>query len=218
MRRYGRLFPRIVSLENLWAAWREFRRGKRGRPSVRRFELEADRHILRLHRELEVGRYRTGGYRIFAIREPKKRLIAAAPVRDRVLHHAIHRVLAPLLDPSLIHSTYACLPGRGSHRAVLAHQRALRRYRFVLALDIRHYFPSIDREILMRVMEAKLKDATLLGLLREIAESGGGLYRRDGVAAFLGFPPGFPGPSAGLSETSRANGGAITTSPDSIIS
>lgn len=162
------------------------------------FELEADRHVFGLHRALSAGRYRTGGYRLIAIREPKRRLIAAASVQDRVVHHAVHRVLAPLLDRGLVDSTYACLPGRGSHRAVLAFLAALRRHRYALLLDVRRYFVSIDRAILLDVMERRLKDRRLLGLLAVVAHSGEGLYRRPGVPEYLGFEPAFPPPGCGL--------------------
>ncbi len=198
MKTFGGLFDRLVSPANLWRAWREFRRGKRGRPSVRAFELGAEREALRLHRELSAGGYRCGEYRLMALREPKRRLIAAACVRDRVVHHAVHRVLAPLLDPGLTDTTYACLPGRGSHRAVLAFVAALRRYRYVLNLDVRHYFLSIDRRILIDLMVRRLREARLVELLRTIADSGAGLYRHRGVPEFLGLEPDFPPEGCGL--------------------
>jgi RNA-directed DNA polymerase len=198
VRRYGGLFETVVSSANLWQAWRQFRRGKRQRPSVRHFELDADRHVLGLRRELLAGSYRPGEYRLVPIREPKHRLIAAAPVRDRVIHHGVHRVLAPLLDPGLVGSTYACLEGRGGHRAVLAFVAALRRHRYVVMLDVRHYFLSIDRAILMDLMARRIKDRRLLGLLRTIADSGDGLYRSCGVPEFLGLEPGFPPWGCGL--------------------
>lgn len=133
------------------------------------------------------------------LHEPKRRLVAAAPVRDRVVHHAIYRVLAPLLDPGLIGTTWACLPGRGSHRAILAFQGAMRRYPWMMTLDVRHYFLSIDRAILLEeVMARRLKDPPLLALLQTIADSGAGLYRAPGVAEFLGLPDGFPPVGCGL--------------------
>lgn len=198
MRRHGGLFDRITSASNLWRSWLAFRRGKRRRPSVLDFELAADRHILALRRELVAGSYRPGAYRRLLIREPKRRLIAAAPVRDRVVHHAVHGVLAPLLDPGLVDTTYACLPGRGSHRAVLAFVNGLRRHAYVLLLDIRHYFLSIDTGILLDVMTRRIKDRRALGLLRVIAESGDGLYRHPTVVEVLGLGPGFPPPGCGL--------------------
>ncbi len=148
MRRAGGLFDEVVSVRNLWRAWRDFRRGKRGRPSVARFEPEADRQVLRLHRALAAGRWRPGTPRLVLVREPKRRVVAAAPVRDRVVHHAIHRVVAPRLDRTLIDTVFSGLPGRGSHRAVLAFAAALRRYRYALLLDVRRYFASIDRRVL----------------------------------------------------------------------
>ena len=198
MRRIGHLFERVASHDNLWAAWGDFRRGKRSRPTVRRFAFDADHEVVRLHRELAGGRYRPSGYRLILIREPKTRVIAAAPVCDRVVHHAVYRVLSPLLDPSLINTTFACLPGRGSHRAVIALMGALRRHRHVLMLDMRHYFVSIDRAILLGVMERKIKDRPLLGLLRTIADSGEGLYRRPHVRRVLRLPAGFPPDGCGL--------------------
>ncbi len=198
MRRLGGLFDEMVSSPALWRAWRTFRRGKRGRSSVRSFEVDAERHILRLHRELAVGSYRPRGYRLRLIVEPKRRLIAAAPVRDRVVHHAVHQALAPALDRRLVEQTYACLPGRGSHRAVLAFLVALRRYRWALQLDIRHYFLSIHRPTLLHLMERSVKDRRVLELLTVIAESGEGLYAGEAARSFLDLEMGFPPPGCGL--------------------
>ncbi len=198
MKRLGHVFERITAFDNRWGAWRAFRRGKTRRPPVARFDVDADRHLLTLRRELLAGAYRPGPFRLAFLREPKKRLIAAAPVRDRVVHHAVHRVLAPTLDRGLIDHTYACLEGRGSHRAQLKFLRALRQYRYVLMLDVRHYFLSIDRAILMELMERRIKDRAALALLRRVAASGDSLYQAPGVIAFLELPAGFPPEGCGL--------------------
>lgn len=198
MRRCSSLYDIIASRENLWGAWRDFRRGKRARRSVRAFELDADRHVLRLHRDLTKQLYRPGPYHLKLIREPKKRLVAAAQVRDRVAHHALHRILSLQLDPGLIETTYACLPGRGSHRAVLAFVGALRRYSQVMMLDIRHYFLSVNRSILLDLMARRLKEARLLDLLHTILESGSGIYRHPSIVEFLELDEGFPPQGCGL--------------------
>ena len=198
MRRLGGVFDTVASTDNLWQAWCDYRKGKRSRRSVRAFDAEAGRQVVRLSRELGDGSYRPGGYRLLGIHEPKRRLIAAAPVRDRVVHRAIHRVVAPALDRGLIDATYACLPGRGSHRALLAMLAALRRYRYVLLLDVRAYFPSVRHAALRQVLRGELKDRRLLALTDVIIDSGDGLYRADGVAEFLGLEPGFPPPGCGL--------------------
>ncbi|MBK8265075.1 MAG: group II intron reverse transcriptase domain-containing protein [Nannocystis sp.] len=198
MRRVGEVFGAIAALENLWGAWRDFQRGKRGRPAVQRFRPQAAEVIVRLTRDLVAGEYAPFPYRLLRITTPKRRLIAAAAVRDRVVHHAVHRVLAPLLDPGLSAQTYACLPGKGLHRALLAFIAGFRRYRWHVHLDIRAYFPSVDRGILLEVMARRVKDRRALALLGTIAESGAGIYEAPGVAEFLGLEPGFPPAGCGL--------------------
>lgn len=185
-------------MDNLFGAWRDFRRGKRGRPSVIRFEVDAERRLLQLHRALESGAYLPGPYRLHVIREPKVRLVAAAPVGDRIVHHAVYRDLAPVLDRSLINASYACIPGRGSHRALLAFLAALRRHRFALLLDIRRYFLSVDRRILLAILARRIKDRRLLDLCARIADSGSGIYHHPEVRAALGLESGFPPEHAGL--------------------
>ena len=144
------------------------------------------------------GGYRPAPYRLLTITEPKRRLIAAAPVRDRVVHHAVHRVLAPRLDSNLVPQTYACRTDRGAHRALLAFVAGLRRNCYLLHLDIRRYFPSIDRAILLELMARRIKDRRVLALLQVIADSGAGIYSRPDVVAFLGFEPDPPPPGCGL--------------------
>lgn len=199
MRRFSEVFPWLADRRNLWGAWRDFRRNKGGRASVRAFEPDAAAEVVALADELAAGSYRPLPYRLLFLHEPKRRLIAAAHVRDRVVHHATVRVLAPIFDPTLITSTFACLEGRGTHCALLAMVAAMRRTRYLMLLDIRRYFLSIDRDILIdEVMARRLKDRRALTLLRTIADSGAGLYARPEVVAFLELEHGFPPPSCGL--------------------
>jgi hypothetical protein len=189
-----RRWDAVVSSANLWQAWREFEQGKRRRPDVAAFSLDADRHVLRLARELSAGTYRPGPYRLLRITDPKRRLVAAAPVRDRVVHHALHRVLAPLVNRSFIDHSYACLPGRGSHRALLCFLDRVRHFRYVLLLDIRRYFYSIDRNALAELLLPRFREERLRGLLRLLLESGRDSYRAPWVAEWLGWEvPGPPG-------------------------
>ena len=91
--------------------------------------------------------YRPGGYQSFHIHEPKRRLISAAPFRDRVVHHALCNVIEPVLERSFIFDTYANRKGKGTHRALDRAQFFCRRFAYALPCDIRQYFPSIDHGI-----------------------------------------------------------------------
>lgn len=86
---FRHLFPRVIAFENLWGAYQKARRHKRYKEPAAHFALRADEHLLVLQTELRDKTYRPGHYHHFYIHEPKRRLISAAPFRDRVVHHAV---------------------------------------------------------------------------------------------------------------------------------
>jgi hypothetical protein len=90
-----------VSLENLFAAWYEFRKGKRSKPDVQAFEYSLEDSIFQLHEELVTGSYEPEKYHQFRINDPKPRLISKASVRDRLVQHALYRILYPYFDAGL---------------------------------------------------------------------------------------------------------------------
>ena len=109
-------YQRLSDLDALWRAWRLCRRGKRRTPAVAAFELDCDRHLLALHRDLLAQRYRPSPWRLHRIRDPKTRLIAAPAVRDRVLHHALINDIGPVFERRYIEQSFAAGHGRGPHR------------------------------------------------------------------------------------------------------
>lgn len=108
------------------------RGGKRKWSSVAGFEFDLEANLLALHEELRDQTYRPGPYRHFTIVEPKVRRISAAPFRDRVLHHALMQVTWPIFEARMIHDSYACRVGKGTHRAIDRAQEFSRRYHYVL--------------------------------------------------------------------------------------
>lgn len=130
------LWPRLVSFENLLLAYGKARRGRRRSPEVARFGLELEPELLRLQKELESGEYRPGAYHLFTLYERKPRQIAAAPFRDRVVHHAVMNLIEAPLDRRFIHDSYACRAGKGVHAAVERYEDWARRYAYVLKVDI----------------------------------------------------------------------------------
>ncbi len=170
MKRIGALWPQIVDPANLEQAFRAARSGKRQRDDVARFSLDQESELLRLREELAQGRWQPGRYRQFTVYDRKPRLISAAPFRDRVVHHALMRVVGPHLDRRMYFHSYACRAGKGVHAAVDQYQRWARHYAYVLKMDIRRYFPSIDRELLKAELARYLKDPAVLALFAQIIE------------------------------------------------
>ncbi len=154
----------MISFENLHRAAYRTLRGKRSRAEAAGFFGNLEENLLLLQAELEGGEYRPGGYRTFWISDPKARMISAASFRDRVVHHALVQVIEPVFERRFIHHSYACRKGKGNHRALERFVRWARSCRYVLKLDIRKFFPSIDHEILERALRGAIKDRRVLGL------------------------------------------------------
>lgn len=168
------LFERIISLENLFRAWREFQKDKRNRLDVQKFEADAEQNIFKLHHELQNGIYKHGSYRAFWVRDPKLRLIHKADVRDRLLHHAIFRVLYPIFNKSWIFDSYSSRKQKGTHAAMKRFRdfawhisRNKTRTVWVLKLDIRKYFDSVDHKILLALLFVALSNEILTKSYRD---------------------------------------------------
>ncbi len=171
-------FESIVSIDNLLEAWEEFLRGKRDKRDVQEFSFHLMDNIFALHSDLTNHTYWHGGYQAFNISDPKPRNIHKASVRDRLLHHAIYRVLYPFFDKTFISESYSCRLKKGTHKA-------LNRFRsfgykasqnntktcWILRCDIKKFFANIDHKILLGILNSYIPDKQIIWLLKEIIES-----------------------------------------------
>jgi len=168
----GSLLQQLCQWSNLLRAFQHAAKGKRGKASTAQLEARLADHLLLLQSELVDGQYRPGGYRHFLIHEPKRRLISAAPFRDRVVHHALCQVIEPLFERGFIADSYANRKGKGTHRAINRFQAFARKYDHVLVCDIRQHFAAIDHDILLGILRQHLPDDSLDLLLQRIVASG----------------------------------------------
>ncbi|MEK7655491.1 MAG: reverse transcriptase domain-containing protein [Patescibacteria group bacterium] len=172
------MFDRIISLENLFAAWKEFRKGKGGKPDVQAFEWRLEDEIFRLHEDLRDGTYEHGPYESFFVCDPKRRHIHKPSVRDRLVHHAVVRVVEPLFDRRFIFDAWSCRKSKGTHAAVNRLQsfcwrlsRNNTRTVWVLKLDIRKFFENVDQDVLLRVLSKTIGDPRVNDLFTRIIRS-----------------------------------------------
>jgi RNA-directed DNA polymerase len=172
------LYKELISVDNLFEAWREFLKGKGGSREVQVFWLRLTDNILQLHSDLANGRYVHGGYHAFNISDPKPRNIHKASVRDRLVHHAIHRRLYPFFDRLFIADSFSCRRNKGVHKALdrfttFVRQASRNNTRTVWALkcDIRKFFASIDHTVLLGILASHIGDSAILSLLKEVIDS-----------------------------------------------
>ncbi len=121
------------------------------------------------------GSYQPAPYTQFVIHEPKRRVISAAAFRDRVVHHALCEVIEPRFERVFLPSSFANRVGLGTHTAVKAVQRAAEQFRYVLRVDVRQHFPSIDHQILLQALQAHISEPDVLQLIQTILLGGAGL-------------------------------------------
>jgi len=178
MKVYKDTFAKIISLENLFAAWDKFKHDKQQKRDVQRFGWRVEENIFELHRELVQRRYRHGPYTSFYINDPKQRHIHKASVKDRVLHHAVFAVLNPVFEETFIPHSFSCRVGKGTHRGVSALESVVRAVSnnytqpcFVLKCDVQKFFASVDHGILLELIAERIRDRDTIWLFTEIIES-----------------------------------------------
>ena len=172
----------------LHAAWRNAARGKRRRPDVCAFESALAENLLRLESELGSGTWRPAAYRCFEVVENgKRRLIAAAPFRDRVVHHALVDGLSPTWEHRFPGWVAANRVGRGTHFALTLARDAAARCTWALQLDVSRFFPSVDHGLLKAQLARDVRCPLTLQAWERVVDSGRDLF--PGLAR-PAIPPG----------------------------
>lgn len=174
MKTYKNLFEKVCSYETLYNSYLKARRGKKKFPEVIRFNYNLEDELSKLQSELQNQTFKTGKYRHFIIFEPKERKISALPFRDRIVHHAVHSVIEPIFDKKFIYDSYACRKRKGTHAGADRLQKFIREADnnyYVLKCDVSKYFPSVNHEVLKKIIRKKIADKKLLWLLDNIIDS-----------------------------------------------
>jgi len=171
-------YDSIISVENLLLAWQEFEKGKKNKKDVQEFSFCLMDNIFLLHNDLKNQTYQHGGYHAFNISDPKPRNIHKATVRDRLVHHAIYRILYPFFDKTFIADSYSCRLGKGTHKALERFAFFARKVGrndtktvWVLKCDIRKFFANIDHDVLKEIFGWYIPDVKILALLNNVIGS-----------------------------------------------
>jgi RNA-directed DNA polymerase len=183
MKTYKNLYPKIFSMGNLTLAWRKARLGKTHKPDIIEFEKNIEKNLLALHYELKNKTYKPLPLTTFVLRDPKTRIISKSDFRDRVVHHALVRVLEPIYESTFICDSCANRKGKGTHYAIKRLDYFIRKvsdnYKtinkfsngiqgYCLKADIKHYFNEVNHEILINLISKKIKDSDVIWLIRQI--------------------------------------------------
>ena len=171
-------YEKIFSFTNLFSAWQDFKKRKKKKKDVAEFASNLIHNLSVLENDLLSLNYKHGGYFHFKISDPKPRDIHKALVRDRVIHHAIYRVLYPYFDPKFIYDSYSCRINKGTHRALYRFENFIRKVSknntktcWILKCDIQKFFANINHQILKKILEKHIKDRNIIWLLSQVINS-----------------------------------------------
>lgn len=168
----------IITIENLFQAWYEFRKGKRKKVDVQLFERNLEDNLFELQKNLQNKTYRHGIYQEFYVNDPKRRHIHKAGVCDRVVHHLLYKYLYELFDKTFIYDSYSCRIDKGTHRGVKRLKYFARKVSknytkpcWALKFDVKKFFASIEHKILLHLLARKVEDPNIIWLIKEVVDS-----------------------------------------------
>ncbi len=185
MKTYTNLYNNLCSFKNLYLAYIKARKNKTKKDYVIKFENNLEQELKTLKEELELLTYKPKPLKRFIIKDPKTRVIHSSNFRDRVIHHALVNILEPIFDKIFIHDSYASRIGKGTLKALERFDQFKRKISgngmliknslnnnqvkgYCLKADIRHYFDTVDHDILLKIIGRKIKDEKVIWLTKQI--------------------------------------------------
>jgi len=188
MKTFNNLYEKICSLENLRLAFKKARKGKSKKHYVIKFEANLENELLKLKQELESLTYQPKQLKTFVIRDPKTRVISASHFRDRVVHHALCNIIEPIFDKTFIYDSCANRKKRGTSYAIKRFDKFFKKVTnngrllehsksnnmvigYALKGDIKHYFDTVDHEVMTKIIRKKISDEKVLWLIKKILDN-----------------------------------------------
>jgi len=187
MKTYKNLYEKIISLKNLIFAYKKARKGKTKKNYVKEFEENLAYNLKILHDELKAQTYKPKLLITFILRDPKTRKISKSDFRDRIVHHALVRIIEPIFDKTFIYDSCANRKGKGNLFAVKRFYSFMRKVSrngkingwfnknqvkgYCLKADIKHYFQEVDRKILLEILSKKIKCEKTIWLIQQILDN-----------------------------------------------
>jgi RNA-directed DNA polymerase len=180
-----------TSVEALWNCWQRFSSGKRRTPAFERFRYDLEANLRALSEEA-VGEYRHGSYATFTVRDPKCRLIAVAPIRDRLIHRLLYENLVARFDDVFLYDVWSCRQEKGLLRAIHRAQAFLHSFprSWVWRADIARFFESVDHALLRRCLRRRVTDERTWFLLDQVIDSYPSLVPSSNLPPQRGIPIG----------------------------
>lgn len=174
MKSYNNLWDEFVSFKNLYNAYKKARKSNPNKKYILQFSKNLEKELFSIQEHLLLEKYTFSPYKIFKIYEPKERIISAPIFKDVVVQHAIINVIESIFEKSFIYDSFACRKGKGTHKGLSRIKKVIQSKnppKYYLKQDVKKYFPSINKNILKKIISKRIKDKKLLKLIFKIIDS-----------------------------------------------
>lgn len=177
IKRINNLYEKICNKDNIEYAIYKSSKGKRKRNDVIRVLKNVDYYVDIIHDMLINKTYVFKSNRSFDIYDSlnKKERIIYSPkyFPDQIIHYCLMNVLEPILLKKMYLYSCGSIPGRGTsfgHKNIKKWLKNTTETKYCLKLDIRKFYPSVNREILYNKFERIIKDKDTLLLISKIID------------------------------------------------
>jgi hypothetical protein len=194
MKSYNHLFEQLISKENLELAIVNSSKDKTRRDIVQDALNNKEVYVKNLQEQLINQTYRIKEHKVYSIIDGKPRLIIKPDyIREQILHHAIIQVLKPIMLKSMYQYSCGSIPHRGAHYGKVYIEKFIKKnptkIKYILKMDVYHFFQSIDINILKAKFKKLIHDDKMLYVINLVLDSNKALYK--GKVIDMGLPIGF---------------------------
>ena len=175
----GSLLEKILQRDNLNAAYKRVKRNG-GTSGVDGMTVDEMQSYLKEHGTELIASIRGGWYKPKPVRQKKipkpdggTRLLGIPTVIDRMIQQAIMQILQPIFEPTFSDNSYGFRPGRNAQQAIMkAKSYYDNGYSHVVDIDLSKYFDTVNHDILLELVGRKIKDKSVIRLIRKFLKSG----------------------------------------------
>jgi retron-type reverse transcriptase len=160
-------------MDGLWNAWHNFRRGKKFSYEIAAFEFRLLDNLFALHQDIVTRSYRHGSYRHIEIAEKKRRDLAVATIRDRVVHRLLYDYLVHVFDRRFMFDVWSCRKEKGLIGCITRTQELFRKHSdgFFWRSDVVKFFDHVRHDVLTQALERCIENSDARWLLHKVIAS-----------------------------------------------
>lgn len=161
----------MITYKNLRTAYFQTIKGKQHRYRVQKFKQNFVSELKQLYKELKTRAYRPGApkeFKIWCTAGQKNRIIRAPTLRDLIVQRLLYNYVYDAFDKGFIFDSYGCRKQKGAHKSADRTQHFIKQSdndSYYLQIDIHHYYYSIQKTVLKKSLERKIKDCRIVDLL-----------------------------------------------------